>query len=67
MTRIELSEQDWLTIVHALRVASDLFAQDATTVCAFDICERTKRALIEQFDQQATDTYILADRIEEVL
>jgi hypothetical protein len=56
---MKFSEKDYTTIMHALRVAADRFAEDAAK------CPAGHERLAEQFKRQVQDSLDLADRIEQ--
>ncbi len=58
--QFNLSDDDIHTIVHGLRIAAVRFDDDARTM---ELAKQ--RRLAEQFKQQAEDSRLLADQLEE--
>lgn len=59
---ITLTDSQFSTVTHALRVAADRFDEDVKTI--LDLGELEGRRLAEQFKRQADESRALADLIE---
>jgi hypothetical protein len=57
---MNFTDQEWLTIVSALRVAASVYRDDATM-----FKNSQHPTMFEQYDRQSTEAIQLAERIEE--
>jgi hypothetical protein len=60
--KVELTESEARTIIHALVVAAGRFREDATTLLSGDLSEGNRR-LIEQFNRQIRECNTLRDKL----